>query len=68
MDTGVRTSDNLSAASRLSSDFNRMSFDEETAALADASQVNPYASAFFSGSSGMGGIGPYGEATQRPSW
>jgi hypothetical protein len=70
MDTGLSHSGNLSVASRLSSDFNRMSFEEATAAAAvgvdESAKVNPYASSFFSG--GSGGIGAYGESTQRPSW
>ncbi|KAH7617210.1 hypothetical protein Ndes2526B_g07803 [Nannochloris sp. 'desiccata'] len=71
---GATSSGNLSVASRLSSDFNRMSFDEATAAAGAANaaeqsnKVNPYASAFFSGGHGSGDMGAYDEYAQRPSW
>ncbi|KAL4523548.1 hypothetical protein Ndes2437A_g00141 [Nannochloris sp. 'desiccata'] len=74
MNMGASSSGNLSVASRLSSDFNRMSFDEATAAAGAANaaeqsnKVNPYASAFFSGGHGSGDMGAYDEYAQRPSW
>jgi len=37
-------------------------------AAEDASKVNPYASAFFSGGDQGGKNGAYDDYTQRPSW
>lgn len=75
MGMGASNSGNSSVASRLSSDFNRMSFENAAAAAhgaggaaEDASKVNPYASAFFSGGDQGGKNGAYDDYTQRPSW
>jgi hypothetical protein len=75
MDMSTSNSGNLSVASRLSSDFNRMAFEDAPAPAAaaggaaqDATKVNPYASAFFSGGDHSGSFGAYDEYIQRPSW